>query len=1219
MVATKLDDQAVFEVARKIGVPSDRQDYLLEVCGDDAAMMRRIEALLRAYDNGGSFLECPPLEVGTRSTIIMPAPVLPGVQIGPYKLLQKIGEGGMGSVWMVEQTDPVKRRVALKLIRVDRGDSKMILSRFEAERQAIALMDHPNIARLLDAGSTEAGQPFFVMELVKGVPLTEFCDAHKLSVPERLDLFLQICSAVQHAHQKGIIHRDLKPTNILVETHDGKPVPKVIDFGLAKATSGIPLTDHTLFTTFGNVMGTPMYMAPEQATFDAVDVDTRADVYSLGVILFELLTGTTPITGETVKTAPLDELLKLVREEEPPKPSTRLTLAETMPVIAANRGIEPARLSKLLRGDLDWVVLKALEKDRTRRYETANGLAADVRRYLSNEPVIARPPSSSYRLQKLIRRNKLTFAAGGAIAVSLLIGITASLWQAAQAERAKTQVVAVLNELRAAAPAFAEQARGLVAKEQFNEALERLAYASKLRPDVPEYFVAQGDVLQCQFRFAKAAEAYRAALALRPSDARAKTNAALCDELLAAPSGDGGKLTLESLSKLHQAMQQQQRPAAQLMPVARLLGKEKAHVVDYWRARFSDLPISAEKSLKRCLYAGPDGRLHFDLSGSQVTDLSPLAGAPLSQLDLSGIKGLTDLSPLRGLGLTRLVLNGTSVADLSPLREMRTLEILMLSGTQVFDLSPLEGLALKSLDLSVCPVSDLSPLSGAPLQALSLRATHVTDLSPLADMPLRRLDLHYMPAINFKPLAGLPLEYCNLQYDRITDLSVLRRMPLRELVLWGCRDARNFDVLSEIETLEVLLLPSEYRDLPEADFKAIASLREHPRLRQLGSEVMGNMDAVSTGSKSEFWRDWDTEQTFLPVLRQRGLKFGLFKLTNGTYQLNFRKQPLKDLSFLRGAPISELTLDSCDVTNLESLKDLPLRVLNLDGNPIEDLGPLRGMPLEELSLGKTNVADLSPITKLPLKKLYLHGCPRLTDLSAVAEIATLEKVTVPTVARNIELLRTLPKLQMLAFELAEQLPFFPVSTADEFWKDLAANPWLTQLRDSGIRINLLRRLPDRTWSIDLENSAIADLTFLKGAPISRLWLGNTAVSDLTPLRNMPLRELRIYNTRVTDLSPLLGMPLQYLHLSGTKVSDISPLRDMPLTRLRMHDCTEAIDLTPLSGNATLKDATLPPLAKNIESLRDLTNIEHLSFKEDATYLPNKTTAEFWKEFGDREP
>lgn len=1213
MVATKLDDQAVFEVARKIGLPSTRQAYLHQVCGDNVAMTQRIAALLRAYDESGSFLESPPLEASTLTTFHT-TEIQPGTQIGHYRLLQKIGEGGMGSVWLVDQTEPVKRQVALKLIRTERGNSKMILSRFEAERQAIALMDHPNIARLLDAGSTDSGQPYFVMELVKGVPLTEFCDAQRLSVPERLGLFVQICSAVQHAHQKGIIHRDLKPTNILVETHDGKPVPKVIDFGLAKATTGFQLTDHTLFTAFGNVMGTPMYMAPEQATFNAVDIDTRADVYSLGAILFELLTGTTPISHDTVKKAPLDELLKLVREEEAPKPSTRLNLTETMLSIAANRAIEPTHLSRLLRGDLDWVVLKALEKDRTRRYETASGLAADVCRHLANEPVAARPPSSTYRLQKLIRRNKLTFAAAAAIAASLIIGLTVSVWQTVKAEHAKGQVVAALDELRAAAPAFAEQARGLVAMERFDEALERLAYASKLRPDEPEYFVAQGDLLQCQFRFAEAAAAYRAALVLRPDDALANLNAMLCDELLATPSGNDGTLSLESLSKLHRAMQQQQRPAAQLMPVARLLGRTKTHVADYWRARLNDLPISPVRPLKRRLTARDDGRLYFDLSGTQVTDLSLLAGAPLAELDLSGIKSLTDITALRGMGLTKLTLSGTSVADLSPLREMRTLQQLMLGSTQVYDLSPLEGLVLRKLDLSACPVSDITPLRGTPLEELLLRATHVTDLSPLAGMPLKFLDLKYTPVTNFKPLAGLPLERCNLQYDRITDLSVLRGMPLRELVLWGCRDARNYGVLMEIKTLELLLLPSEYRDLPDADYAAIASLRDHPRLRQLGSEIMDRMDAASTGSKEEFWREWDREQSFLPALRKSGVKYSLYKLIDGTYQLNFTKQPLSDLSMLRGAPISELALDSCNVTNLVPIKDLSLRVLNLDGNPIEDLAPLRGMPLEELMLGRTNVADLSPLLGLPLKKLYLQGCSNVTDVSVIADISTLEKVTVPTTARNIELLHKLPKLQMLAFELTEQHPFYPVSTTEEFWKDLATNRWLTQLQESGLRINSLRKLPDRTWSVDLENSAISDLTFLKGAPISNLWLGNTAISDLTPLRGMALKELRLYHTQVSDLSPLKGMPIYYLHLSGTKVSDISALRGMPLTRLRMHDCTEVIDLSPLTGTTMLQDATLPPRAKNIEALRGLPNLERLGFLENATYLPDKTTEEFWKEF-----
>lgn len=1201
------DDQAVFEVARKIDSHSARQAYLLQSCGEDVAMVQRIEALLQAYDESQSFLECPALEIASTLTTIQRDVMQPGTQIGPYQLLQKIGEGGMGSVWMVDQIEPVKRRVALKLIRVDRGNSKMILSRFEAERQAIALMDHPNVARLLDAGSTDSGQPFFVMELVKGVPLTEYCDAHRFGVPERLGLFLNICSAVQHAHQKGVIHRDLKPSNILVEDHDGKPVPKVIDFGLAKATSGMQLTDHTLFTAFGNVMGTPMYMAPEQATFNAVDVDTRADVFSLGVILFELLTGTTPITRDTLRKTSLDEVLKLVREEESPRPSSRLSTSTMIPQIAANHDLQPAQLSKLLRGDLDWVVLKALEKDRTRRYETAIGLAADVQRYLSNEPVVARPPSTSYRLQKLIRRNRLAFMAGLAIAVSLIFGITASVWQAARA-------VAALNELRAAAPAFAEQARGLAADERFEEAIESLAYATKLRPDVPEYLVARGDLLQCQLRLAEAAAAYRAALVLRPGDSGILANAMLCEALLAAPSGKDGKLTVESLSKLHRFMQQEQRPVAQLMPVARLAGQEKAHVVDYWRTRLADLPLSSPKPIKKRLTARDDGMLFLDLGGTKVTDLRLLVGAPLASLDLSGIKGLNDISPLRGQRLSRLVLTGTNVADLSPLREMQTLEQLVLSSTQVFDLSPLHGLRLWRLDLSGTPVSDISPLRGVLLNDLSLRATHVTNLSPLKGMPLRFLDLKYTPVVDFQPLAGLPLERCNLQYDRVVDLSVLRGMPLKELVLWGCRDARNYSVLSEIKTLEILLLPHEYRDLPEADFNAIAALRDHPRLRQLGADLMDRMDAASTGSKELFWREWDREQSFLPALRRSGFKFDLWKLPSGTYQLNFREQRLSDLSVLRGAPITELSLDSCQVRDLLPIKDLRLQSLNLTGNPVADLGPLRGMPLEELMVGKTNVSDLSPLTELPLKKLYLQGCQNVTDVSAVADIQTLEKVAVPATARNIELLRKLPKLQMLAFDVTEQPPHSPVSSAEEFWKDMAANAWLTQLRDSGIGINRLKKLPDHTWHVDIENSPITDLSLLKGAPISILWLGNTGVSDLTPLRGMALKELRLYHTHVTDLSPLDGMPIYYLHLSGTRVADISALRDMPITRLRMHDCPEAIDLLPLAGMTTLKDVTLPLMAKNIESLRGLKNLERLGFKEDAGYLPDKTTTEFWKEF-----
>jgi WD40 repeat protein/tRNA A-37 threonylcarbamoyl transferase component Bud32 len=343
------------------------------------------------------------------------------VVAGRYKLLERIGEGGMGEVWMAEQTEPVRRRVALKLIKQGM-DSRAVLARFEAERQALALMDHPNIARVLDAGATEADRPFFVMELVKGTPITKYCDDHKLTPQQRLDLFVQVCAAVQHAHQKGVIHRDIKPSNVLVAPYDGVPVPKVIDFGIAKA-AGQPLTEKTLFTAIGAVVGTPEYMSPEQAELNNADVDTRSDVYSLGVLLYELLTGTTPLTRKRLKEAALLEVLRLVREEEPPRPSTRLSTTDELPTVAANRGLEPRKLSGLVRGELDWIVMRALEKDRARRYATANGLGEDVRRYLADEPVAACPPSAAYRLRKFARRNKVVLTTAAVVAAALVAAV----------------------------------------------------------------------------------------------------------------------------------------------------------------------------------------------------------------------------------------------------------------------------------------------------------------------------------------------------------------------------------------------------------------------------------------------------------------------------------------------------------------------------------------------------------------------------------------------------------------------------------------------------------------------------------------------------------------------------------------------------------------------------------------------------------------------------
>jgi WD40 repeat protein len=435
-----VNERELFTAALQIEDPVKRADYLARACGDDTGLRQRVEALLNALGAAGSFLQKPAEKGGPASDQPSAVPAeTPGTIIGPYKLLQQIGEGGMGTVFMAEQTCPVQRKVALKIIKPGM-DSRRVIARFEAERQALALMDHPNIARVLDAGTVEAhgpesaglGRPYFVMELVKGVPITHYCDEHRLTPNQRLELFVPVCQAVQHAHQKGIIHRDLKPSNVLVAEYDDRPVAKVIDFGVAKAT-GPRLTDRTMFTEFGQVVGTLEYMSPEQAKLNALDVDTRSDIYALGVLLYELLTGTTPFETKRLRQAAFDEMLRVIREEEPPRPSRRLSSTEELPSIAANRGLAPRKLSGVVRGELDWIVMKCLEKDRNRRYDTANGLAHDLERYLHDEPVQACPPSAGYRLRKFVRRHRGPVLTACVLVFALLaavIGTTTGLLQA---------------------------------------------------------------------------------------------------------------------------------------------------------------------------------------------------------------------------------------------------------------------------------------------------------------------------------------------------------------------------------------------------------------------------------------------------------------------------------------------------------------------------------------------------------------------------------------------------------------------------------------------------------------------------------------------------------------------------------------------------------------------------------------------------------------------
>ncbi|MBN9692761.1 MAG: protein kinase [Verrucomicrobia bacterium] len=447
-----------------------REAYLRGACGTDLALRNKVDELLREHANTDSFLVRPAVE--GPATVLGSTPIVEtaGSQIGRYRLLQKIGEGGFGVVYMAEQKEPVKRRVALKIIKLGM-DTRQVVARFEAERQALAMMDHPHIAKVLDAGATDTGRPYFVMELVKGVPLTQYCDEHQLNTRERLELFIPVCQAIQHAHQKGIIHRDIKPSNVMVTLHDGVPVPKVIDFGIAKATQQ-ELTEKTIFTHFQQFIGTPAYMSPEQAEMSGLDIDTRSDIYSLGVLLYELLVGRTPLDSRELLSGGYDEIRRRIREEEPKKPSTRVSTLQDQEKssLAQQRKLSPEQLSKELRGDLDWIILKALEKDRTRRYDTANGFALDIRRYLNHEPVQAAPPDGTYLLRKYVRRHRTALSMAALVVGLLIAGTAVSTWQAVRATRAQREAERAVQ---------AELAQKLIAQTKQREAEEQQERANR--------------------------------------------------------------------------------------------------------------------------------------------------------------------------------------------------------------------------------------------------------------------------------------------------------------------------------------------------------------------------------------------------------------------------------------------------------------------------------------------------------------------------------------------------------------------------------------------------------------------------------------------------------------------------------------------------------------------------------------------------------------------
>jgi serine/threonine protein kinase len=468
--------EEIFCSALELENAAERKAYLDRACGGDENLRLKVHKMLSASSDANQFFEesVPALQPSEKLPEIVtgaiPSQEKPGTRIGLYRLLEVIGEGGCGTVYRAEQEKPVRRHVAFKIIKMGM-DTKSVVARFDAERQALALMDHPNIAHVLDAGATETGRPYFVMELVHGIKLTTYCDENQLDTRQRLKLFIQVCHAIQHAHQKGIIHRDIKPSNILVSIHDGMPMPLVIDFGIAKAIEG-RLTDDTLFTPYEHFIGTPAYMSPEQAQLSRLDVDTRSDIYSLGVLLYELLTGKTPFESAQLLRSGLDEMRRTLSEQEPLRPSSIVTTlnAQELTQTAKYRGAEAFKLVSLLRGDLDWIVMKSLEKDRNRRYQTANALAMDVQRYLDNEPILARPPSQFYRLRKLVRRNKVVFVSGAVVAISLAAGLGIAI-TALLRERELRQRATAAEKAQSRLRAVAE--RGLATEAELRRQAER--------------------------------------------------------------------------------------------------------------------------------------------------------------------------------------------------------------------------------------------------------------------------------------------------------------------------------------------------------------------------------------------------------------------------------------------------------------------------------------------------------------------------------------------------------------------------------------------------------------------------------------------------------------------------------------------------------------------------------------------------------------------------
>ena len=1171
-----INEEEVMEVAAAMP-PGERGAYLDTACRSHPDLRAWIEQRLAFAKEDivkSSTIRIEPIEA-TEAARLQPEEA--GNRLGNYKLLQQIGEGSFGTVWVAEQYAPVKRRVAFQIVKLGM-DTKEVIARFEQERQALALMDHPNIAKVFDAGITESGRPYFVMELVRGIKITDYCDQSRLSTVDRLKLFISVCRAVQHAHQKGIIHRDIKPSNILVTLQDGMAVPKVIDFGVAKTMQQQKLTELTIFTYVEQMIGTPAYMSPEQADASGLDIDTRSDIYSLGVLLYELLTGQTPFDIKKICKGGMDEVRRVLREVEPKRPSTLLlTMApDTRLQLAQRQQADDATLVGILRRDLDWIAMKALEKDRARRYATAQDLGSDVERYLNRQAILARPPSRRYRMRRFISRHKVGVASAVSIVTILVIGFAVSVSQAMRANRAAQRANELLTQLRDMAHSLGAEARELVLQGKFDEALKRLSFGISLYRYSADYLRDRAMLLLSQLKLSEATTDFREVLKIQPGNKQIRSMLALCERLDAMPKDPDGTLTLPAIADLYKALTDANRPKAELMPLAKALGKERDILLSFWLEKLRLLPDAEGKPLTERLKMGDDGLMELDLSQSKIADVGPLRGMPLRSLNLRKCTEIQSIEALRGMKLRKLDLTETNVQSLLPLRDSQTLEELDLKRTPIDNLEPLRGLPLRKLDVSLTKVRDLSPLKMMQLEVLEIGATKVTDLSPLSKLPLKMLECSFLPVTDYSALANTSIEQLSLQDAILGDLEILRKLPLKTLTLTGAREIRNFRILKEIKTLEVLVLPGNPLAFAESEIEAIESLRDHPSLKQMSWTLRHGSSATQAEPVRMFWQEWDAMMRWWRPLNAAGINMETERLKDGTWSIWMQEQPLKDLSAFEGARLSQLTITKCrDVRDLSPLRDLPLTVLRISHAAVDDLEPIANCKLRELWMAGTRVSDLNPLRGMPMARIFMDQCSQLSDVSPLMDLASLEEIVLPENATGVEDLKRLPKLRHISYTY-DRVNERPACLKDDFFREYHALDWLRAMRNAKIPLEA-NQLADGTWRLKVTGAEFADLTMLKGARISELMLQGTAVTNLQSLQGIPLRKLRLDRTPCKDVSPLAKIFTLESLVLPSEATNVAALQKLLLKRL---DSKAGPDGEPVSDAASFWNLNRNPKSGN---------------------------------------